>query len=71
MIVINAQIETIGDCYLAVAGLPDPQPDHPVIMVKFAKECMQKMNELTRKLEVSLGKPGVSQHMSNSEFDSV
>ena len=40
---------------MAVTGLPDPQPDHPVIMVKFAKECMQKMNELTRKLEVSLG----------------
>lgn len=41
---------------MAVTGLPDPQPDHPVIMVKFAKECMQKMNELTRKLEVSLGR---------------
>jgi class 3 adenylate cyclase len=49
------KVETIGDCYVAVTGLPDPQEDHAVIMAKFARECMYKMNELTRSLEVSLG----------------
>jgi class 3 adenylate cyclase len=41
------KVETIGDCYVAVTGLPDPQPDHAVIMAKFASECMTKMNQLT------------------------
>lgn len=49
------KVETIGDCYMAVTGVPDPQPDHAVIMVQFAKECLIKMRELTRKLEASLG----------------
>jgi hypothetical protein len=49
------KVETIGDCYVAVTGLPDPQPDHAVIMAKFATECMLKMNELVRKLERQLG----------------
>jgi len=39
----------------AVTGLPEPQPDHAVIMVKFAQECKDKMQELLNGLVGSLG----------------
>jgi class 3 adenylate cyclase len=54
------KIETIGDCYMAVTGLPDPQEDHAVIMATFACACMKKMGSLTKKLEASLG-PGTAE----------
>jgi class 3 adenylate cyclase len=49
------KVETIGDCYLAVTGLPTPQPDHALIMTKFARDCMVKMKHLTKELEESMG----------------
>ena len=53
------KLETIGDCYVAATGLPDPDKDHAVIMTRFAFECLQRMKETTQKLETSLG-PGTS-----------
>lgn len=49
------KVETVGDCYVAVAGLPDPRPDHAVVMARFAWECLLKMGELSQKLELELG----------------
>lgn len=49
------KVETVGDCYVAVSGLPDPRKDHAVAMSRFAIDCMQKMHKLTKKLEVRLG----------------
>jgi class 3 adenylate cyclase len=49
------KVETIGDSYLAVTGLPEPQDSHVLIMAKFAADCRKRMNEVTKELEVTLG----------------
>merc|ERR1712176_1168596 len=47
--------ETVGDCYVAVTGLPEERKDHALAMAKFARDCMEAMSKLTRKLEMTLG----------------
>jgi hypothetical protein len=49
------KVETIGDCYVAVAGLPDPRKDHAVCMARFANDCLVRMKEVVQRLERSLG----------------
>ena len=49
------KIETIGDCYVAVTGLPNRQPNHAVRMVRFGAECMVQMNQVLHKLVPVLG----------------
>lgn len=49
----------LGDCYVAVTGLPDPQEDHAIRMTRFAREIMVQMGIVTAALEVILG-PEVS-----------
>lgn len=52
------KVKTIGDAYMAVAGLPEPRPDHASVMARMAL----RMRELTREhsnrygtLELRLG----------------
>eukprot|EP00980_Cylindrotheca_fusiformis_P004290 scaffold918_cov126-Cylindrotheca_fusiformis.AAC.69 len=49
------KVETVGDCYVAAAGVPEPVDKHVVIACKFARDCLRKMKEATLKLEVTLG----------------
>jgi class 3 adenylate cyclase len=49
------KVETIGDCYVAVCGLPEPCDEHAIVMARFTRDCLEKMNELVRKLETTLG----------------
>lgn len=49
------KVEVVGDCYVAVCGLPTPRKDHFTIMCKFAEECLLAMQVLVKELEVQLG----------------
>jgi hypothetical protein len=49
------KVETIGDCYVAVVGLPMPRKSHAVAMARFANDCRNKMLDLTVELEKFLG----------------
>jgi class 3 adenylate cyclase len=62
------KVETVGDCYVAVCGLPDPRPDHPVVMAQFAAACLSQFRALvsSNKLSVQLG-PGTSKLRLYSE----
>mmetsp|Transcript_41802 Transcript_41802/g.100699 ORF Transcript_41802/g.100699 Transcript_41802/m.100699 type:complete len:1172 (+) Transcript_41802:71-3586(+) len=49
------KLETVGDSYVAVAGIPEPIEEHAAVAVRFARDCMKKMKESVLKLEVTLG----------------
>ena len=49
------KVETVGDCYVAVAGLPEPLKDHAVAMARFAKDILQKFREMVKQMVVELG----------------
>eukprot|EP00980_Cylindrotheca_fusiformis_P018236 scaffold5920_cov94-Cylindrotheca_fusiformis.AAC.1 len=39
------KVETVGDCYVAAAGLPEPTDDHAVVACRFARDCLKKMKD--------------------------
>jgi len=49
------KLGTIGDCYIAVVGVPDARKDHAVVLAKFAEECRSKTNEIISELIKELG----------------
>ncbi|CAB9501729.1 Receptor-type guanylate cyclase gcy [Seminavis robusta] len=58
------KVETIGDCYLAITGVPRPQSRHALIMARFAHECRTVMNKVIHsKLVHTLGEETASLQM--------
>jgi class 3 adenylate cyclase len=53
------KVETIGDSYVAVCGLPKADENHFISMSRFASDCLAKFTALTNKLEEKLG-PGTA-----------
>ena len=51
------KVETVGDAYVAVAGVPEARKDHAIVMARFAHDCAARLPEVVRKLERILG-PG-------------
>jgi Adenylate and Guanylate cyclase catalytic domain len=49
------KVETIGDSYVAVVGLPTPRKNHAIVMARFARDCLDRMRVLTLELETTLG----------------
>lgn len=49
------KVEVVGDCYVAVCGLPDPRKNHAVVMAKFAMSCLDRLDVTTQKLMAELG----------------
>ncbi|KAL7485159.1 hypothetical protein ACHAW6_010767 [Cyclotella cf. meneghiniana] len=45
------KLGTIGDCYIAVTGIPDPIDDHATLLTQFAFECRDKVREVCADLE--------------------
>jgi adenylate cyclase len=41
------KIKTIGDCYMAVSGLPEPRPDHAIAAAKMVLDIKQAMQGFT------------------------
>eukprot|EP00980_Cylindrotheca_fusiformis_P016282 scaffold4838_cov110-Cylindrotheca_fusiformis.AAC.6 len=70
------KVETVGDCYVGAAGLPDPMDNHAVVACEFAREALKKMKDTTHQMEVSLGpdtaaldlRIGIHSNNSNSIF---
>jgi class 3 adenylate cyclase len=41
--------------FIIATGLPDPRRDHAIVMARFARDCVHRMNQVVQNLEVSLG----------------
>jgi class 3 adenylate cyclase/NAD(P)-dependent dehydrogenase (short-subunit alcohol dehydrogenase family) len=48
------KIKTIGDCYMAVGGLPEPQPDHDERVARAALEMLPALTRVGKWLDLPL-----------------
>lgn len=49
------KLETVGDCYVAVCGLPKPNSEHHIVMARFANQCLKRLWVLLEDLESEMG----------------
>lgn len=40
------KVETVGDCYVAVCGVPEACADHAQVMAQFARSCLFQFNKV-------------------------
>jgi len=45
------KLGTIGDCYIAVTGIPDPIEDHAVVLTQFAFDARDAVHRVYASLE--------------------
>ena len=45
------KLGTIGDCYIAVTGIPDPVDDHAIVLAQFAFDARDKVREVCARLD--------------------
>ncbi|KAL9190047.1 hypothetical protein ACHAXT_007258 [Thalassiosira profunda] len=45
------KLGTIGDCYIAVTGIPDPVEDHATVLTLFAFEARERVREVCARLD--------------------
>jgi class 3 adenylate cyclase len=55
------KLSTVGDCYIAAAGVPYPREDHAVVLSEFAEQCRRKANDVMKELSQRDGMEDVSQ----------
>ncbi len=48
------KLSTVGDCYIAAAGVPYPREDHALVLTEFAECCRQRANDLFVRLSPKL-----------------
>ena len=52
---LSTKVETIGDCWLGVAGLPERMENHAEVIALFANDCSLAFRKTVTALEVFLG----------------
>ena len=55
LLVFRIKVETIGDTWLGVAGLPEKMANHAEVMALFSRDCLRAFKVMVNKLEVDLG----------------
>lgn len=55
------KLSTVGDCYIATAGVPFPREDHAVVLAQFATLCIAKGHEVLEELSKKSGMEDVDQ----------
>jgi class 3 adenylate cyclase len=40
------KVETVGDCYVAVCGVPEACTEHAQVMAQFARSCLFQFNKV-------------------------